>query len=96
MFLSCFDVLITKSSNQSIILMTTVLQVRPGEPVYAQVNRDKKRSRGSEMGGGGVGDYGDHSHHWVVQDTNGAVLDGHGGGGGGGPHQPPQGGDSWV
>ena len=76
--------------------MTTVLQVRPGEPVYAQVNRDKKRSRGSEMGGGGVGDYGDHSHHWVVQDTNGAVLDGHGGGGGGGPHQPPQGGDSWV
>lgn len=43
------------------------------------------------------GDYGDHSHHWVVQDTNGAVLDGHGGGGGGGgPHQPPQGGDSWV
>ena len=70
-----------------------VLQVRPGEPVYAQVNRDKKRSRGSEMGAGGAGDYGDHSHHWLVQDTNGAVLDGHGGGGG---HQPPQGGDSWV
>ena len=44
-------------------MMTTVLQVRPGEPVYAQVNRDKKRSRGSEMGGGGVGDYGDHSQH---------------------------------
>ena len=43
------------------------------------------------MGGGG-GDYGDHSQHWLVQDTNGAVLDGHGGG----QHQPPQGGDSWV
>ena len=72
-----------------------LLQVRPGEPVYAQVNRDKKRSRGSEMGGGGAADYGDHSQHWLVQDTNGAVLDGHGGGGGG-QHQPPQGGDSWV
>ena len=75
------------------VTFIALLQVRPGEPVYAQVNRDKKRSRGSEMGAGGAGDYGDHSHHWLVQDTNGAVLDGHGGGGG---HQPPQGGDSWV
>ena len=68
-----------------------MLQVRPGEPVYAQVNRDKKRSRGGEMGGG-AGDYGEHAHHWVVHDNNGAVLDGQGGG----QHQPPQGGDSWV
>jgi len=64
--------------------------VRPGEPVYAQVNRDKKRSRGGEMGG--VGDYTDHAHHWVVHDNNGAVLDGQGGA----QHQQPQGGDSWV
>ena len=76
-------------------IFIVLLQVRPGEPVYAQVNRDKKRSRGSEMGGGPA-DYGDHAQHWLVQDTNGAVLDGHGGGGGGGQHQPPQGGDSWV
>jgi len=64
--------------------------VRPGEPVYAQVNRDKKRSRGGEMGGVG-GDYGEHAHHWLVQDGNGALLDGQAG-----HHQPPQGGDSWV
>ena len=72
------------------IFQRCMFQVRPGEPVYAQVNRDKKRSRGGEMGGVG-GDYGEHAHHWLVQDGNGALLDGQAG-----HHQPPQGGDSWV
>ena len=53
--------------------------VRPGEPVYAQVNRDKKKSsRGMggpsdhPMGlyhganGGGAGDYSEHADHWRV------------------------------
>ena len=33
-------------------LTVGLLQVRPGEPVYAQVNRDKKRVRGGEGGAG--------------------------------------------
>ena len=54
-----------------------MFQVRPGEPVYAQVNRDKKKS--SRMGpsdpmglyhgangGGGAGDYSEHADHWRV------------------------------
>merc|ERR1719245_1162567 len=53
--------------------------VRPGEPVYAQVNRDQKRSRGGggpEMGAG-FNDYSgvEHGHHWMVQDNGGTVLD---------------------
>ena len=34
------------------VLTICTLQVRPGEPVYAQVNREKKRSRGGEAGPG--------------------------------------------
>ena len=50
-----------------------LLQVRPGEPVYAQVNRDKKRSRGGpDMAGY---DYSDHAQHWVIQDNAGNILD---------------------
>jgi len=78
--------------------------VRPGEPVYAQVNRDqKKRSRGGggpEMGGGGYNDYSgaEHGHHWMVQDNGGAVLDtSHASGhtSANNSHNT-QGGDSWV
>lgn len=78
--------------------------MRPGEPVYAQVNRDqKKRSRGGggpEMGGGGYNDYSgaEHGHHWMVQDNGGAVLDtSHASGhtSANNSHNT-QGGDSWV
>lgn len=69
--------------------------VRPGEPVYAQVNRDKKRSRGG-VGPGDVSgyDYSEHAHHWMVQDNGGAVLDtSHGSAP---AANNSQGGDSWV
>ena len=79
------------------VLTICTLQVRPGEPVYAQVNREKKRSRGGEAGhpGQGYADYGDHGQHWVVTEGNGgAVLDTQT------AHPAPgnqgQGGDSWV
>ena len=57
------------------------MQVRPGEPVYAQVNRDKKRSRGAGGEGGqfDAQDYSDHAHHWAVQDNSGQNLDTSGG-----------------
>jgi len=61
--------------------------VRPGEPVYAQVNRDKKRSRGPDSNAD-HSDYSDHAHHWTVQDNSGHTLDS-------GGAQPPAG-DSWV
>merc|ERR1719242_53050 len=40
--------------------------VRPGEPVYAQVNRDKKRVRGGAGDGSGWegADYSEHALHW--------------------------------
>jgi hypothetical protein len=40
--------------------------VRPGEPVYAQVNRDKKRVRGGAGDGAGWegADYSEHALHW--------------------------------
>jgi len=71
---------------------------RPGEPVYAQVNRDKKRSRGGEGGPGGYqgggydqgfndGDYSDQ--HWTVNDTQGQQLDAV-------QPQTNAAGDSWV
>ena len=69
--------------------------MRPGEPVYAQVNRDKKRSRGG-VGPGDVSgyDYSEHAHHWMVQDNGGAVLDtSHGSAP---AANNSQGGDSWV
>jgi len=71
--------------------------VRPGEPVYAQVNREsKKRSRGpgdnGVVGPADLSDYSDHARHWTVQDSSSGVqLDTSNGGGGNGAH-----GDSWV
>jgi len=69
--------------------------VRPGEPVYAQVNRDKKRSRGAGGEGGqfDAQDYSDHAHHWAVQDNSGQNLDTSGGDR---SQQQPPAGDSWV
>jgi len=69
--------------------------VRPGEPVYAQVNRDKKRSRGAGGEGGQFDnqDYSEHAHHWAVQDTSGNTLDTSGGDR---SQQQPPAGDSWV
>lgn len=62
--------------------------VRPGEPVYAQVNRDKKRSRGPGDSNPDHSDYSDHAHHWTVQDGAGHTLDQGG--------AQPAAGDSWV
>jgi len=47
--------------------------VRPGEPVYAQVNRDKKRVRGGAGDGGGWdgADYSEHALHWSQQQQQG-------------------------
>ena len=49
--------------------------------MYAQVNRDKKRSRGAggEPGQFDGQDYSDHAHHWAVQDNSGQTLDTSGG-----------------
>ena len=70
------------------------MQVRPGEPVYAQVNRDKKRSRGGGEGGQfGNQDYSDLPPYWGVQDNSGQNLDSSGGDR---THQQPPAGDSWV
>jgi hypothetical protein len=41
------------------------VQVRPGEPVYAQVNRDRKRSKGGLEGPPDNLDYSDR--HWQTQ-----------------------------
>ncbi len=71
--------------------IVSIFQVRPGEPVYAQVNRDKKRSRGP----GGLGDYGEAGHHWVVSDQGGRVLDNSQSSAAPTQHNN-QGGDSWV
>jgi len=59
--------------------------VRPGEPVYAQVNRDKKRGSRTDHDNN---DYSDR--HWAVQDNGGHLLDNSGG------QQQPPAGDSWV
>lgn len=65
-------------------------QVKPGEPLYAQVNREKKKNRGpgKEVEGvaPGPGDM------WGYEEGKGLVVDGHG-------HMAapaPPGGDSWV
>merc|ERR1719382_2181378 len=56
--------------------------VRPGEPVYAQVNRDKKRVRGGAGDGSGWegADYSEHALHW-------SQAQGQGPQGQQGPHQ---------
>ena len=47
--LSVFHPVIIPGFNSKIgqLKRRFMFQVRPGEPVYAQVNRDKKRSRGA-------------------------------------------------
>jgi len=71
--------------------------VRPGEPVYAQVNRDKKRVRGGAGDGSGWegADYSEHALHWSQAQGQGGPQ---------GPHEEPRqqtagqagAGDSWV
>jgi len=74
--------------------------VRPGEPLYAQVNREKKKSgRQMEDPGQQVAyqNYAEHADHWQVAANHhgGAPLDGSGNGQPGGQHGQ-QAGDSWV
>lgn len=75
-------------------------QVKPGEPLYAQVNREKKKNRGpgNQLEGGvapGPGDmwgYEDQATPNATPAAKGLVVDGHG-------HMAapaPPGGDSWV
>ena len=46
----------------------TYFQVRPGEPVYAQVNRDKKKNSRNHSDHPQMmmqyGDYSEHADHW--------------------------------
>lgn len=61
------------------------LQVLPGEPVYAQVNRDKKKNSRNHaadlahhqpaMHPNSYQDYGDHADHWQVANHHGVPLD---------------------
>ncbi|XP_036143037.1 catenin delta-2 isoform X1 [Monomorium pharaonis] len=60
-------------------------QPKPGEPLYAQVNLEKKKKRQYELGVGQGGQAG-----------GGAVIPGGGGGGGGGIAGPGGGGGQWV
>ena len=62
--------------------------------MYAQVNREKKRSRGAggDQGQFDGGDYSDHAHHWTVTDSGGQTLDTSGDRN----QQQPPAGDSWV
>ena len=72
--------------------------MRPGEPVYAQVNREKKKnSRNADhvvhpqqmmMH---YGDYSEHADHWQQQQQQPAQQHIHGPGAGSAPA-----GDSWV
>jgi hypothetical protein len=51
------------------------LQIRPGEPVYAQVNRDKKKNSRNHSDGQMMmvphhplySDYSEHAEHWQQQ-----------------------------
>ncbi|XP_065210266.1 catenin delta-2 isoform X2 [Planococcus citri] len=73
--------------------------IKPGEPLYAQVNREKKKNRQYDPSGtetiGSVGSndawsgYDDQSqdHHLPQHQSKGMVID---------PKSPPSGGDSWV
>ena len=58
--------------------------------MYAQVNRDKKRSSHSQPDHHDHQDnYSDHARHWAVQDNQAAALETSGA-------SQPSAGDSWV
>ena len=90
------------SREHSLIFLSS-LQVLPGEPVYAQVNRDKKKnSRGpldamqapqqqQQQLPPGYQDYGDHQDHWQVANHQGVPMDA-----GQQQQQQQAAGDSWV
>ena len=59
---------------------------KPGEPLYAQVNREKKKNRQYE---GGVAPGPGEVWNYEEQPSGNPVLDGSGG-------APAPGGDSWV
>ena len=68
-----------------------ILKVKPGEPLYAQVNREKKKNRHFEGNSRVYGGYsgspsGDPHSHWV-ENSNSVSVDNL-------SHQPA--GDSWV
>ena len=57
----------------SFLIHVYIFQVRPGEPVYAQVNRDKKKNSRPGVPGDPTqqqqmmmhyGDYSEHVDHW--------------------------------
>ncbi|KAK7582219.1 hypothetical protein V9T40_013664 [Parthenolecanium corni] len=73
--------------------------IKPGEPLYAQVNREKKKNRQYDPSGTGtIGSMGSNDtwsgyeeqsqdHHMPQHQSKGMVID---------PKSPPSGGDSWV
>ncbi|KAK6619829.1 hypothetical protein RUM44_006228 [Polyplax serrata] len=66
------------------------LAAKPGEPLYAQVNREKKKNRQYEGGGGesitpGTPQYEAGGDHWQYDERRTT-----------GDSRPPAGGDSWV
>ena len=73
--------------------VNVLLQGRPGEPVYAQVNRDKKKNRQNDgqLSGGVPYEGGAMSPpDWSYEEQKMVMLESDRGGGGGGA------GDSWV
>lgn len=89
-----------KNKYSTVYDKTLFVQVKPGEPLYAQVNREKKKNRGpgNQLEGGvapGPGDmwgYEDQGTPNATPAAKGLVVDGHG-------HMAapaPPGGDSWV
>jgi hypothetical protein len=80
---SIIIILPANTSGQGLLIIIInyfKLQVKPGEPLYAQVNREKKKNRGYE-GGNSRGYY----DHWSENDTLPHQQ-----------QQQPGGGDSWV
>ena len=65
-----------RPNSISTLISNAVFQVRPGEPVYAQVNRDQKKKNSRPVQGDPTqqqqllmhyGDYSEHADHWQQQ-----------------------------
>lgn len=72
----------------NLVLCCVCQHTKPGEPLYAQVNREKKKNRQYEGGGvegvtAGTPQY--EGEHWQYDERRPAA-----------DSRPPAGGDSWV
>jgi len=61
----------TATENASVNALISLSSVRPGEPVYAQVNRDKKKNSRNHSENPQMmmhySDYSEHADHWQQQ-----------------------------